>query len=84
MKELLIAKNAGFCFGVKRAIDEVNKALSKYDEIYSIGQIIHNERVVDDLQKKGLKVLTDNEALSLKNKKNLQFQVSTKLKDLLN
>lgn len=68
MKELLIAKNAGFCFGVKRAIDEVNKALSKYDEIYSIGQIIHNERVVDDLQKKGLKVLTDNEALSLKNK----------------
>lgn len=68
MKELLIAKTAGFCFGVKRAIDCVEKALNDYDELYSIGQIIHNERVVDDLSKKGLIVLTDDEALKLKSK----------------
>ena len=68
MKELLIVKTAGFCFGVKRAIDSVYKALDEYDELYSIGQVIHNERVVDDLSKKGLKVLTDEKALSLQNK----------------
>lgn len=68
MKDLMIAKTAGFCFGVKRAIDSVYDALDKYDELYSVGQIIHNERVVDDLFKKGLKVLTDTEALSLQNK----------------
>lgn len=65
MKELLLAKTAGFCFGVKRAIDSVSKALDEYDELYSIGQIIHNERVVDDLSKKGLIVLNDDEALTL-------------------
>lgn len=68
MKDLLIAKTAGFCFGVKRAIDSVYKSLDEYDELYSIGQVIHNERVVDDLSKKGLKVLTDKEALLLQNK----------------
>ena len=51
MKDLLIAKTAGFCFGVKRAIDSVYKSLDEYDELYSIGQVIHNERVVDDLSK---------------------------------
>ena len=70
MKELLLAKTAGFCFGVKRAIDSVSKALDEYDELYSIGQIIHNERVVDDLSKKGLIVLNDDEALTL-TKKNI-------------
>ena len=68
MKDLLIAKTAGFCFGVKRAIDKVFETLDQYDELYSIGQIIHNERVVDDLSKKGLIVLDDKEALLLKNK----------------
>ena len=70
MKELLLAKTAGFCFGVKRAIDSVSKALDEYYELYSIGQIIHNERVVDDLSKKGLIVLNDDEALTL-TKKNI-------------
>ena len=70
MKELLLAKTAGYCFGVKRAIDSVSKALDEYDELYSIGQIIHNDRVVDDLSKKGLIVLNDDEALTL-TKKNI-------------
>ena len=68
MKELLIAKTAGFCFGVKKAIDSINLKLVEYKELYSVGQIIHNERVVEDLSKKGLKVVSDEEAMSLKNK----------------
>lgn len=67
--EILKAKNAGFCFGVKRAIDEVNKVLlDKGGKVYSIGPIIHNEIVTKNLAKKGLVVIDDVEAIKkLKN-----------------
>ena len=53
--EFIIAKNAGFCFGVKRAIDETYKILNTSDKkIYSIGSLIHNEIVINELYKKGL------------------------------
>lgn len=55
--ELITAKTAGFCFGVNRAIDTVYEEVSKSDSIYTFGPIIHNEEVVNDLQRKGVKVL---------------------------
>ena len=68
---IIIAKNAGFCFGVKRAIDSAYDALnSNESEIYSIGPLIHNELVTADLKEKGLIVLNDYEEISkLKSKK---------------
>ena len=49
------AKNAGFCFGVKRAVFETYNTLSKANAtIYSIGPLIHNEIVTSDLKIKGL------------------------------
>lgn len=55
--EILLADSAGFCFGVKRAVNtvynQIEKALGK-DIIYTYGPIIHNEEVVDDLEKKEL------------------------------
>lgn len=68
--EIVIAKNAGFCFGVKRAIDEAYKTLEKTSKnIYSIGPLIHNEVVTNDLKNKGLIEVNDiNDILNLKNK----------------
>ena len=43
---IIIAKNAGFCFGVKRATDELEKRLenkSEGERIYTLGTLIHNE-----------------------------------------
>ena len=53
--EFVVAKNAGFCFGVKRAIDATYEKLENCDsEIYSIGPLIHNEILTSDLKEKGL------------------------------
>ena len=61
--EVIRAKTAGFCFGVKRAVDTVYEQLktASDDAIYTYGPIIHNEEVVKDMKKKGVIVL-QNEA----------------------
>lgn len=66
---IVVAKSAGFCFGVKRAIDETLKILEKSNKkIYSIGSLIHNEKVLSDLRNKGLVELNNIEEIySLKN-----------------
>lgn len=50
--EVILAKTAGFCFGVKRAVDTVYKEAGKKN-VYTYGPIIHNSEVVNDLKKKG-------------------------------
>ena len=50
-----IAKSAGFCFGVKRAVDTVYKESSKKN-VYTFGPIIHNDEVVADLERQGVHV----------------------------
>ena len=53
--EILVAKRAGFCFGVKRAIDMAFQvAKEKRKKVYTIGPIIHNPQVVEMLKKKGI------------------------------
>ncbi len=52
-----LAKSAGFCFGVKRAVDVVYNSIDKGNPVYTYGEIIHNEEVVKDLENKGVKVL---------------------------
>jgi 4-hydroxy-3-methylbut-2-enyl diphosphate reductase len=53
--EIMTAKTAGFCFGVKRAIDIAFKIASeKRKGIYTLGPIIHNPQVVDKLREKGI------------------------------
>ena len=62
--EVVVAKSAGFCFGVKRAIEQVyaQVELGK-DNIYTYGPIIHNEEVVRELADKGVKVIDTEEEL---------------------
>ena len=62
MKEVILAKSAGFCFGVKRAMDTVYEQTGKKN-VYTFGPIIHNEEVVKDLEKKGVFVINTMEEL---------------------
>ena len=57
--EVKRAKTAGFCFGVKRAVETVYEQAKEQTEtpIYTYGPIIHNEEVVKDLEKQGVIVL---------------------------
>ena len=61
--EVVVAKSAGFCFGVKRAVDTVYSEVEKGKKIYTFGPIIHNEEVVKDLEEKGVVVLESEEEL---------------------
>jgi len=61
--EVMLAKSAGFCFGVKRAVEKVYEQVGKEEKIYTYGPIIHNEEVVKDLEKKGVMVIESKEEL---------------------
>lgn len=63
--EVIRAKSAGFCFGVKRAVDTVYEQVEKQmgKQIYTYGPIIHNEEVVKDMEAHGVKVLRGEEEL---------------------
>lgn len=58
MREVILAKSAGFCFGVKRAVETVYRQIETGEKpIYTYGPIIHNEEVVADLERRGVRVL---------------------------
>ena len=52
-----IADKAGFCFGVKRAIGLAEEAAAKYGEAVTLGELIHNERVIEELETKGIRAV---------------------------
>ncbi len=62
--EVRLAKTAGFCFGVKRAVEKVYEGIGTNDRIYTFGPIIHNEQVVRDLEEKGVVVVNSVDELS--------------------
>lgn len=61
-----LAKSAGFCFGVKRAVDTVNSEIAKATnkKIYTYGPIIHNEEVVNEFKAHGVDVIEEGMDLS--------------------
>ena len=60
---VITARTAGFCFGVKRAVDAVYNEAENGSPIYTYGPIIHNEVVVEDLRRKGVDVIHTPEEL---------------------
>ena len=62
---VILAKTAGFCFGVKRAVDTVYRELAREDggKIYTYGPIIHNEEVIRDIEQRGAVVLRTEDEL---------------------
>ena len=64
--EVKVAKTAGFCFGVQRAVDKVYELIDSCpDRLFTLGPIIHNEEVVNDLEKKGVRVVSEEELKTL-------------------
>ena len=61
---VILAKSAGFCFGVKRAVDMVYERILEKEPLYTFGPIIHNEEVVRDLEEKGVVVVNDVDELA--------------------
>ena len=60
-----LAKTAGFCFGVKRAVDTVYTQIKSQngEKIYTYGPIIHNDEVIKDLERQGVTVLNSQKEL---------------------
>ena len=64
MTEIIRAENSGFCFGVKQAIEKTEKQIENNSEgkkIYTCGPLIHNKLVTDDLEARGVSILTNIE-----------------------
>ena len=59
--KIIIGKKSGFCNGVKYTIDQATKTINENENIYCLGQIVHNERVIMDLEKNGMKTIDDIE-----------------------
>ena len=55
---IIIAKDAGYCFGVRDAVNMAYETAEKYGDVYMLGDIVHNERVVSDLEEAGAKVVS--------------------------
>ena len=76
MREIRVAKSAGFCFGVKRAVNLVYDQDAETKKVYTYGPIIHNEEVVRDLEQKGVHVLSESDILAMQD--NTDFDNTTK------
>lgn len=55
--EIIVGKNAGFCYGVKKAVEGAEEELQNDDRIYCLGEIVHNKDVVNDLENKGIRFI---------------------------
>lgn len=62
-----IDSNSGFCFGVRRAIATLEAQLGRGEDVYCVGDIVHNGREIDRLRGKGLKVIEAEELCNLHN-----------------
>ncbi|MDU1412500.1 MAG: bifunctional 4-hydroxy-3-methylbut-2-enyl diphosphate reductase/30S ribosomal protein S1 [Clostridium sp.] len=66
MSEVILATHAGFCFGVKRAVDEAMRLKNKYDKpIYTLGPLIHNNDVVKMLEDNDIHAIDLSQAYEL-------------------
>ena len=55
--KILVAKDAGYCFGVRDAVNLAYDTAKDHGEVYMLGTIVHNEKVVEDLSKAGTKIV---------------------------
>lgn len=83
--KVIVAKNSGFCNGVRRSVDLANKASEKNIKTYTLGPLVHNPTQVKMLEKKGASVVDENEVLKIKNSQIVirSHGVSEKLKENL-
>ena len=59
--ELIVGKTAGFCYGVKKAVDGAREELKRNETLYGLGEIVHNEEVVKKLENLGMRFIENIE-----------------------
>jgi len=69
VRKVEIHEESGFCFGVVNAIRSAEKELTEDEELYCLGDIVHNSQEVNRLQKKGLRTINHDELKDMQNKK---------------
>ncbi len=57
--DIIVGKTAGFCYGVKRAVEGAKEETKKEKEIFCLGEIVHNKQVIEELKKDGM-IFIDN------------------------
>lgn len=62
--KFLIAQSAGFCFGVKKAVETVEESSKKFSPLYTLGEIIHNPQVVEAFRARGILPVADADAVT--------------------
>ena len=56
---IIVGKTSGFCDGVRFTVQKAKSLLEEYNKVYSLGEIVHNEHVIEDLEKSGMIVVDD-------------------------
>ena len=64
MREIRLAESAGFCFGVQRSVEMAEKLMAEQGNCCSLGELIHNEDVVERLKAQGLRVIASPEEVT--------------------
>ncbi|MGB2710012.1 MAG: 4-hydroxy-3-methylbut-2-enyl diphosphate reductase [Conexibacter sp.] len=62
--EIILARDMGFCFGVRRAVEMMEEAVGERGSMVSLGTVVHNPQVVGELKEKGLDVIATLEDVS--------------------
>ena len=57
--DIIVGKTSGFCDGVRFTVQKAKSLLDEYKKVYSLGEIVHNEHVIEDLEKSGMIVADD-------------------------
>ena len=65
--KITIAKDAGYCFGVRDAVNLAYDAGKEYGDVYMLGDIVHNDREVTRLEKMGLEIIDHDQLKEMKN-----------------
>ena len=64
--EIIVGKTAGFCFGVKNAVEKTLKELEKEKKVYCLGELVHNIQVTEELKQKGVIFINNIEDVNKK------------------
>ena len=57
VREIRIARRTGFCYGVREAIDKAKEASAAGKSTHTLGQVVHNEGVIADLERLGIETV---------------------------
>ena len=57
--EIILGKTAGFCYGVRNAVQKTEEKLKEHNQLFCLGELVHNGQVIKKLEKSGLKLVEE-------------------------